>query len=44
MNEKQMREAIIERMEFANAKELSLIWHFVRALIDPAGREGQEKK
>ncbi len=43
MNEKQMRKAIIERMEFANAKELSAIWHFVRALTDPAERGGKRK-
>jgi len=40
MSEKQFREAIIERIGIANAKELSAIWHFVRAYIDPAdGRE-----
>lgn len=44
MNEKQLRKAIIECMEFANAKELSAIWHFVRALIDPAEREKAGRK
>jgi hypothetical protein len=44
MNEKQLREAIIERMEFADAKELSAIWHFVRAYIDPVRKEEVERK
>jgi len=39
MNEKQLREAIMERIEIANARELSAIWHFVRAFVDPVGRE-----
>ncbi len=39
MNEKQLREAIIERIKSSNARELSAIWHFVRAFVDPVGRE-----
>ncbi len=35
MSEKQTREAIIERMKYANARELSNIWSFVRALVEP---------
>lgn len=41
MSEKQMRKAIIERMKFANAKELSNIWNFVCALVEPYKREAK---
>lgn len=40
MNEKRLREAILQRIEIANAKELSAIWHFVWAFIDLAERGG----
>lgn len=43
MNEKQLREAIIQRMEIANAQELSAIWHFARELVDPTERGGRER-
>lgn len=43
MNEKQLREAIIERIEIANAKELGAIWSFVRVFIDPVEREEAER-
>lgn len=39
MSEKQTREAIIERMKYANARELNNIWHFVRVLVEPHKRE-----
>ena len=44
MNEKRLREAIIQRIEIANVKELSAIWHFVRAFVDPAERRVAERK
>lgn len=43
MNENHLREAIIQRIEIANVKELSAIWHFVRVLVDPAERGGRER-
>lgn len=44
MNEKQLREAIIARMEYANIRELGTIWHFVQALVEPTGGEEIKRK
>lgn len=41
MSEKQAREAIIERVKYANARELNNIWHFVRVLVEPYKREAK---
>lgn len=41
MSEKQTREVIIERMKYANARELSNTWSFVRALVEPHKREAE---
>lgn len=44
MNEKQLREAIIQRIEIANAEKLSTIWHFVRTFVEPTGEEEIKRK
>ena len=44
MNEKHLLEAIIQRIETANVKELSAVWHFVREFIALAGNKEAERK